>query len=618
MAASIRGISAVEGLQLNNNSQSTSLLTLLTQKFSISNREYMSFKHMIGIVSVTFFLASCGGGTSSSSDTVPAPNVGATAPAPAPAPVVDPAPVAPAAEAAPLPEASDATNPIAIPVPPTAGSRGSSPISPAPLLTDPVAPVRGLETSESNFFFFSYDDSSSTAARDLTIHAIENGSFIDPSWGRAHEFLNAEEFNKYGTEELELLEPLEVSMGFSQFNAIEIATTEALGPFQVSIGLSEFDLAEISGDQPDPLHYALGVGVFGPILAASERPNVVLTLLVDTSGSMRTPYANETRSDIQSLLEVTQHGLRALQDTLKDGDIINLVTFSSKAYLVLENADYDSQKYLDAVDGLTAGGSTNLDAGITLAYQVANRYYDASKSNRVIMLTDAFANRGEVDSSVIAESTTISALEGILFAGVGIGNNFNDLFLNELTDIGKGVYSAMITPEDAERIFTTGFTRFIDHAVEDIRFKLAFPDAVSHVSSAAEQISTVASEVQTINFAFNDSQYFLEVFSAEQLLEPAATFILEISYQDEDGETVVSSTEKQVRDILGSDPDQILGALMVTTLANLVSGTVQCTDVVASGLFNAGNTSEIYTKYHALISTHCNASDNREFIPLPG
>lgn len=51
-------------------------------------------------------------------------------------------------------------------------------------------------------FYFSYDESASTASRDLTLAAIQNDGFVNASWGRTYEFLNAESFSHFNSEEL--------------------------------------------------------------------------------------------------------------------------------------------------------------------------------------------------------------------------------------------------------------------------------------------------------------------------------------------------------------------------------------------------------------------------------
>ena len=231
--------------------------------------------------------------------------------------------------------------------------------------------------------------------------------------------------------------------------------------------------------------------------------------------------------------------------------------------------------------------------------------FDPSKANLVIILTDAYANTGQVDPSLIAENVTRNGEEGIRFAGIGIGSRFNDSFLNELTDIGHSVYSAMITPEDGERIFSDGFMRFIDHAIEDVRFKLSYPIGLHHIFTASEQASTEESDVQEINFSFNDSQFFFELFSATNIQDRESIFTLEATYKNTNGEQTKITIEKTLADMLNAGGSQIQNAAMITTLAQLVAQNISCTEITGSTLYASDNTAPLFDKYKDLIDRYC-------------
>ena len=450
-------------------------------------------------------------------------------------------------------------------------------------LNNPDSEMQNTSPDDVQSFYFSYDDSSSTAARDLATFSVQNGNKPDISLGRPYEFLNAEQF--------------------SHFNS------QQSGPFEISMGAYKSQPQELSfpttGDSSEQQLLALGVNISGPTLNKSQRDNAVITLLVDVSGSMASKYAQETRSDITSLLDVTKHGLSQLPDTLKTGDIVNLVTFSTDAQVVLENWQYGQPGFVEAISQLQLEGSTNLDSGIQLAYQTANSYYDPEKSNRVIILTDAYANTGQIDATVISQYTVISGKEGIYFAGVGIGDTFNDAFLNELTEQGKGVYSAMITPQDAERIFTTGFTRFIDSAVSDVKFKLEHPISLQHSVSAAEEISEDPKKIQSIDFAYNTEQFFFELFSPLEDFSDEYEITLEIQYKDDSNQPQTTRITYSISDLLEQGETQIKSAAAVSTFAFLISEKIQCDDVLSSGLYQQTLDDLLFTDYQEYIRSFC-------------
>ena len=439
--------------------------------------------------------------------------------------------------------------------------------------------------SNQPYFYFSYDDSASTASRDLSHFYIKNDFRPLPNWGRSYEFLNAEAFEHF--------------------------MPETYGDFSISAGLHQADLAEIPVRErvdSDESVYHLGVNITGPRLEKEDRPNIVLTLLVDISGSMGRFYADRTPTDVRSLMDVVKHGLGLLEGSLKSGDVINLVTFETTANVILENLQFDpgdTSELNMVIENLSTQGSTALNDGIEAAYLVARRTYDADKSNRIVMLTDAEPNTGEVDPKIISDNLVINGLEGIHFSGVGIGSEFNDKFLNELTDIGKGGYFAMVTPGDSERIFGKGFVRFIDDAVSDIQFKLTYPESFRYLaaSSSAEQVSQEPDEVQTTNFAFNSEQFFLEKFAAKDLIE-GEKFILEIEFDGVD-ERKVLKIEKTVDELIGNGRDQIIAASSVGMLADLIGWRINCNKVRSTSFLDLDSESTVYIDYKALITQFC-------------
>ena len=435
-------------------------------------------------------------------------------------------------------------------------------------------------SAEATSFFFSYDESGSTASRDLALTSLANGRKPDPALGRPYEFLNAEALN-----------------GFAAIS---------VGPFDVSMGM----LRSQDGDIPssvttDGSVYGLGVHIKGPTRTLNERRNVVLTVLLDISGSMDASYANETINSATTLLDVAKIGLRSMQQSLKQGDIVNIITFATNADVVLEGHSPTPNSLDSLIDNFATTGSTDIGNGIDLAYQVANRNFDADKANRLILITDANVNTGEIDPDEIARPTTINELEGIYFSGVGVGAFFNDRVLNTVTDAGKGSYSAMITPADARRIFTDGFFRFLNPAASDVKFQLTYPQEMDQLQSFAEEISTEASEVNTINFSYNSSQFFLELFSGPDTLSPDGELRLDITYEQSDGQEQSATISKTVDALQEQGTAEIKAAAAVATLAQLINGSLTCETVLSSRLYNNPVQNEVYQSYKRHVENFC-------------
>ena len=101
----------------------------------------------------------------------------------------------------------------------------------------------------------------------------------------------------------------------------------------------------------------LQIGIKGYEEASSELPPSNLVFLVDVSGSMRSP----------NKLGLVKKALKMLAKGSREQDTISLVVYAGASGVVLEpTAANDRIKIEQALDSLTAGGSTNGGAGSTI------------------------------------------------------------------------------------------------------------------------------------------------------------------------------------------------------------------------------------------------------------
>ncbi len=408
----------------------------------------------------------------------------------------------------------------------------------------------GAAKDSYSYFYFSYDDSASTAAVEITKNYLLSGILPSSNLSRPWEFLNYEEFQKN-----------------NQTNT---------GLFDISMGIWKHD----DYSDKEKSMYELGVHVSAPTIDKAERKNVVLTLVVDVSGSMGTLSSGYNIPHLSiKKMELLKRGLLTMSDNLKEGDVVNIILFNETTTKLVENYSFNPEhkSYFESlINSIKEGGSTNLNAGLSLGYSLAQKYFDPAKLNRVVMLTDAYANTGQVDSSVIAKLTEINNSEGIYFSGMGYGADFNEAFLDDLTEKGKGAYFSIITPLDSDKAFSYRFMSLINVAARDVRFKLEHPTSLEHVSSASEELSVNPEDVQPTNFSYNTSQYFLESFSTDKGNEvdiESNEIRLHVNYKDPATfEPVEEHITFTIGDIIERDLLNIKDAYTITLLTSLMSG----------------------------------------------
>ena len=215
----------------------------------------------------------------------------------------------------------------------------------------------------------------------------------------------------------------------------------------------------------------LRVGVKARQVTRLERPDAALTFVIDTSGSM----AREDR------LGLVKASLSFLADRLRSRDTVAIVEYGSDARVVLDPTPAgDRDRILAAIDSLETGGSTNVESGLRLGYQLAAETFREEGINRVILASDGVANVGAVDPASILARIHPDADEGIQLVTVGFGmGNYNDVLMEQLADKGDGFYAYVNRIEDAEDLFGTKLTSTLDTVALDARAQVEFnPDVV--------------------------------------------------------------------------------------------------------------------------------------------
>jgi Ca-activated chloride channel family protein len=240
-------------------------------------------------------------------------------------------------------------------------------------------------------------------------------------------------------------------------------------PTDADLGLSaETGTAPTLGDGTQLVR----VGVSAREVTATDRPRVNITLVVDRSGSM----------DIRERLGLVQASLALLADRLDPDDTVSVVSFEDKARPILEPTPVgDTEAILDAVEALTPGGSTNLEAGLRLGYEQAREAFDPEAVNLVVLASDGVANVGDTGPGSIIETIQEEGADGIHLVTVGYGlGNYNDHLMEQLADLGDGFYAYVDDYAEAEQLFGEDLVTTLVPVAAEARAQVAFdPELVS-------------------------------------------------------------------------------------------------------------------------------------------
>lgn len=217
-------------------------------------------------------------------------------------------------------------------------------------------------------------------------------------------------------------------------------------------------------------YYLVRVGLQGYEVPPEQRKDVVLTFVIDVSGSM----AREDR------LELVKKALRMLVEELRPTDEVGIAVYGSSGHAILEHTPVaEADRILQAIDRLQPEGATNAEEGLVIGYRMAATAFNPESVNRVILCSDGVANVGHTGPDSIMEQIRRHAKEGIYLTTVGFGmGNYNDMLMEQLANNGDGFYAYVDTLREAERVFVHDLTSTLLVIARDVKIQVNFDPSV--------------------------------------------------------------------------------------------------------------------------------------------
>ena len=224
--------------------------------------------------------------------------------------------------------------------------------------------------------------------------------------------------------------------------------------------------AEISTCPWNEDHVLLQLGLKAEDLDFSEAPPSNIVFLIDVSGSMNS----------QNKLPLLKSSFIMLLDNLRDEDTVSIVTYASGVRTVLDGVKVsEKQTIVDALDNLSAGGSTNGEGGIDAAYELAEKNFIKKGNNRVILASDGDFNVGQTSDSELSKLIKKKAKKGIFLSVLGFGmGNYSDTRMETLSDDGNGNYAYIDTINEAKKVLVNELGSTMFTVAKDVKLQVEF------------------------------------------------------------------------------------------------------------------------------------------------
>jgi Ca-activated chloride channel family protein len=226
---------------------------------------------------------------------------------------------------------------------------------------------------------------------------------------------------------------------------------------------------------PEPqVIYLLAEIYSDPTVQESEKrqdSKLNLTLVLDYSNSMAGTRIEKVKIAAQQII-----------DNLKKDDILSIVIFNDRAETIIPATTVNDRPALKArVSMIIPSGGTEIFHGLSKGLEENRKYLGPRMVNHIILLTDGHTF-GDQDKCLALADTARE--EGISISGMGLGNDWNDEFLDNLAS-KTGGHSAYISSanvvvqflNDQVRNLTDAFAERIQLSIAadpDIQLESAF------------------------------------------------------------------------------------------------------------------------------------------------
>ena len=213
-------------------------------------------------------------------------------------------------------------------------------------------------------------------------------------------------------------------------------------------------------------HKLLHVGLQGYTVKTEDLPSSNLVFLVDVSGSMNDP----------SKIGLLKKSFKMMVDKLDFNDKVAIVTYAGNTGVVLNSTScLFKSKIYNALDNLFVGGGTNGEAGIELAYKIAEQNYISKGNNRIILATDGDFNVGQSSDEDMKKLMEEKRDKGIYMTVLGYGmGNYKDGTMETIADNGNGNYFYIDSKLEANNVLVHNLAGTLLTIAKDVKIQVEF------------------------------------------------------------------------------------------------------------------------------------------------
>lgn len=196
-------------------------------------------------------------------------------------------------------------------------------------------------------------------------------------------------------------------------------------------------------DEPQLVYVLLEINP-GEQISSIQRPPLNICLVIDRSTSMQGARMDTVKA---SAIELVRQ--------LNPDDSLSVVTFSDRAEIMVPAGRRIDRSVIETlIQMIQTGGGTELYQGLEAGFEEALVNYSNRSINHIILLTDGRTYGDEADCERVSWQ---AARKGISISCLGIGEEWNDAFLDQLAARTGGSCHYVSKPADIQEYLKEKF-----------------------------------------------------------------------------------------------------------------------------------------------------------------
>jgi Ca-activated chloride channel family protein len=165
-------------------------------------------------------------------------------------------------------------------------------------------------------------------------------------------------------------------------------------------------------------------------------------------------------------MDVLKSAAIKVMRNLRTQDIFSVVTFSDRAeVLIPASYTYDKRKLESRIQMLQPSGATEIYQGLQAAYDEIQRNVGNDRVDHIILITDGHTYGDEQQCIELAE---LAAKQGIGISAMGIGKEWNDIFLDTLASRTGGSSRYISRTADIQNFLVEKFEALARTLADDV------------------------------------------------------------------------------------------------------------------------------------------------------